>query len=175
MSKYNSGTLYAAFSTVCRLVSRGEVVAFSKLEGLNTVSSGLFKEAITHSFTKDGIDLKRLFIWDEDGKHLHLNTSIPAEYRLDPTLGERIGDAMSFVYKAKYNASKEAESPADAPVDSVETKIAEIDAQIANLNEQREAILRFKAAQERLKLICEASEMSEEELFSLIKYVRRGL
>lgn len=66
------------------------------------------------------------------------------------------------------------ESPV-VPVNPLEDKLSEIDAQIARLNEEREAIKRFRAAQEKLQLICDTAEMSAEQLLELINFVAKGI
>ena len=131
MSKFDENTIKAALTTVFRLVKAEQPVIWTKIEGLNSISCTLFKEAVTHSFEKNGIPLKRLFIFNEDGKTLHLNTSVDPDYRTSPNLPNYVRDAMTFVSRIKREeaavrkASKEAvveQRPLPIDVPHVETQ-----------------------------------------------------
>lgn len=64
----------------------------------------------------------------------------------------------------------------EAPVaETLEDKIAHIDAKIAKLNAEKEKLMAFKAAKDKLQLICDTSELSVEQLLELITYVKQGL
>ena len=114
MRTFNRNSISAALLTVFRMVKNEQPIVWTKIEGLNSTSCVFFKEAVTHSFEKNGIPLKRLFIINDDGKTLHLNTSVNPDYRTSPELPDYVMEAMAFVSKIKREeaaarkASKEA-------------------------------------------------------------------
>lgn len=101
MKTYDKTAITAAFSTVARLVREEKPVVLTKIEGLNVINYRWFREAVTHTFTKEkhGVDLQKIFIIDSDNpQKWHRNTS-PNKNPQDVELIDRIILAMSVAAK----------------------------------------------------------------------------
>ena len=171
---YSHPIIAAAFTTVSRLVERGENPVLTKLEGLNAVSCTYFKEAITHSFkeSKDGFNLQRIFIIDNDG-NWHRNTS-PNKNPGDSTLIDLIMTAMSYVGKQRREARKARLSEQEAaPVSeqafdcsNFSDELLDIAEEAIRAEKQRRAEIARK--KEHLATILSTCEITREELLELL-------
>jgi len=101
MHTYDQNAIAAAFSIVARLVREEKPVVLTKIEGLNGINYRWFREAVTHTFTKEkhGVELQKIFIIDKDNPQIwHRNTS-PNRNPQDIELIKRIIVAMGVVAK----------------------------------------------------------------------------
>jgi len=101
MQGYDQKAIAAAFSTVARLVREEKPVVLTKVDGLNVTNYRWFRDAVTHTFTKEkhGVDLQKIFIVDPANPQIwHRNTS-PNKNPQDIELINRIVTAMSIAAK----------------------------------------------------------------------------
>ncbi len=101
MQTYDQKAIAAAFSTVARLVREEKPVVLTKVDGLNVTNYRWFRDAVTHTFTKEkhGVDLQKIFIVDPANPQIwHRNTS-PNKNPQDIELINRIIIAMSIASK----------------------------------------------------------------------------
>lgn len=102
MRHYDKKAVSAAFSTISRLSRENSPVVMVKIEGLNSVSRGILKEVLTHSFNykTHGFTLDKIFHIDSKGIwHRQPTPNNPK----DQTLIDLIIKAMTYVNVSKRN------------------------------------------------------------------------
>ena len=100
MKAYQRGDIQKAIQYVAEETRKGNPIVLSKIPGLNTLSRGYFKNAMTRSFNfkKHGFDLEAIYSIKEDGRwKMNEFTKNPKDDRLV----DLVITAMTYIGRAK--------------------------------------------------------------------------